>query len=189
VQVLKEEVRNQILKSAERQFLKNGFLDAKTRDIAKEAKISVSNLYLYYENKEMLFYAIADPIFNHFMTDLNKFLDHADRQSDLNENIGLGIGKLISGCKDEFILISEKSKGTKYESFRSTLTTELTQHIADQLRDDLNEKAILARVFANSLMVGITLLAESCENEDDLNECLQSFVNYHAEGIRQFVKN
>lgn len=60
MQVLKEEIRKKILNAAENIFYQKGFRGATTRSIANEVGISVSNLYLYYENKEAIFYGVTD---------------------------------------------------------------------------------------------------------------------------------
>lgn len=57
MQVLKEAVRTAILKSARKEFEKNGLEKASMRVIASKAGMTVGNLYRYYSNKEDLFYA------------------------------------------------------------------------------------------------------------------------------------
>ena len=63
MQVLKENVKEKIYQTAIEEFYKKGFLKAKMQDIAKKAGISVGLIYSYYNNKEYLFAAIAEPIY------------------------------------------------------------------------------------------------------------------------------
>ena len=63
MQVLKEEVRQRIIKSARREFKKCGFEKASMRSIASSDNMTVGNLYRYYKNKEDLYGAIIGSLF------------------------------------------------------------------------------------------------------------------------------
>ena len=52
MQTLKSDIRKRILAVSKRLFLKNGYRGATTRDIAREAGITLSNLYHYYASKD-----------------------------------------------------------------------------------------------------------------------------------------
>ncbi|SJZ86728.1 TetR/AcrR family transcriptional regulator [Anaerorhabdus furcosa] len=60
-QVLKEEVRNSILKSADAEIMANGIQGIQMRRIAEGANMTVGNLYRYFEDKEALINAIVEP--------------------------------------------------------------------------------------------------------------------------------
>jgi len=55
----KEKRRNDILNAAEKLFFSKGYENVSLKDIAKEVKLGRSTLYLYFENKEELFFAIV----------------------------------------------------------------------------------------------------------------------------------
>jgi AcrR family transcriptional regulator len=55
----KEKRRNDILNAAETLFFSNGYENVSMKDISKEVKFSRSTIYLYFENKEELFFAIV----------------------------------------------------------------------------------------------------------------------------------
>jgi AcrR family transcriptional regulator len=55
----KEQRRNDILIAAEKLFLSRGYDDVSMNDIAKEVELSKATLYLYFDNKEELFFAIV----------------------------------------------------------------------------------------------------------------------------------
>ena len=55
----KEKRRNDILNAAEKLFFSNGYENVSLKDIAREVKLGRSTLYLYFENKEELFFAIV----------------------------------------------------------------------------------------------------------------------------------
>lgn len=55
----KEKRRNDILNSAEKLFFSKGYENVSLKDIAQEVKFSRPTIYLYFENKEELFFAIV----------------------------------------------------------------------------------------------------------------------------------
>lgn len=55
----KEQRRMDILKAAEKLFFSKGYDNVSLNEIAKEVKLGRSTLYLYFENKEELFFAIV----------------------------------------------------------------------------------------------------------------------------------
>lgn len=55
----KEKRRNDILNAAEKLFFSKGYENVSLKDIAKEVNLGRSTLYLYFENKEELFFAIV----------------------------------------------------------------------------------------------------------------------------------
>ncbi len=55
----KEQRHNDILKAAEKLFLSRGYDDVSMNDIAQEVELSKATLYLYFDNKEELFFAIV----------------------------------------------------------------------------------------------------------------------------------
>lgn len=61
VQVKKAEVREAILKSAFRLFKRRGYITTTTAQIAAGAKVSESNLYIYFGSKFEIMFAICEP--------------------------------------------------------------------------------------------------------------------------------
>ncbi len=188
MQVLKEEVRTLILQSAENSFCENGFQATTMRCIAKEIGISVSNLYLYYENKEMLFYAVADPIFHHYIYNFTDFLNHEDEKDELNQKMSLAIGNMILSNKERFLLLFEKSKGTRYECFRDEIITKMQLHIVKQMSEKVLDKELLAKLFAQNLIDGIVYIIKVQKDNDKLEQDLQDLTDFYTKGIIQFLK-
>jgi len=58
-QVLKEEVRERIVKAATLEFFEKGFESSSLRKIARDAGITPGNLYRYFDNKEALYESIV----------------------------------------------------------------------------------------------------------------------------------
>lgn len=62
MQTPKEHTRKEILQAAREEFIQLGFEKASMRTIAKKAKVSTSNIYNYFENKEHLLTEILQPV-------------------------------------------------------------------------------------------------------------------------------
>lgn len=60
-QYKKETIEIRILKAAKTIFLKQGYLKASLRSISDRAKVTLSNLYNYYSDKNALFLAVLKP--------------------------------------------------------------------------------------------------------------------------------
>ncbi len=189
MQVLKDEIRKQILETAEQLFFEYGFIGTTTRMIAKQVGISVSHLYLYYENKEALYSAITDPFIQYFTQSLDLFLNHKKEFDDMGAQLSQIAFELIKSNRCKLLLVLEKSKGTKYESFKIKLIEELKRHIQTQMNSKIHNKELLAHVFAKGLIEGIIVIATEYKDKEQLKHNLECMMNYHADGIKGFLNN
>lgn len=66
-------LKNQIIETATKMFIKNGFEQTSLRKIAGEIEYSPATIYLYFENKDELFSTIQENAFKKFYDKLNEF--------------------------------------------------------------------------------------------------------------------
>ena len=119
-------VAEQILASAEQEFLKKGFMDASLRDIAKDCGVSTSSIYTRFGAKAGLFAAVVAPVV-HELGSWYKGEQEAFHQIDPNlqvREVFLYSGDKIDWFLDymydhftTFKLLTTKSEGTKYSTF------------------------------------------------------------------------
>ncbi len=69
----KEELKNLILNTATKMFIKDGYENASIRKIAEEIEYSPATIYLYFKNKDEIFYSIQEEAFQLFYDKLNEF--------------------------------------------------------------------------------------------------------------------
>ena len=62
MQTKKDYTREEIVMTAKREFLKNGFAKASMREIAKRSGIGLSNIYNYFKSKDEIFRCIVAPL-------------------------------------------------------------------------------------------------------------------------------
>ena len=134
MQILKDNVRNSIIKYAEEEFLEKGFTDASLRTIAARVGISVSTIYSYYKNKDELMTAVCRPFINSMMqitkerhsesTTLEDMMDIEKQQETAKLFISF-----VTKYRDIIRLILYKSEGSTVNNFRDNYTDATTAHI------------------------------------------------------------
>ena len=184
MQVLKDEIRDNILRVAEDLFYEKGFEEATTRGIAALVGISVSNLYLYYENKEALFSAVVDPFHQYINLRLSKFLERKNPEEDISERICELVMDFVVKDHRKFILLADKSRGTKYEDAKMKAVRILQGHIKSMLSKVIYDKELMSFIFANNLISGIIEIARNYRDEIQCEDSLMSLITYHINGSK-----
>lgn len=137
MQTLKSDIRKRILAVSKRLFLKNGYRGATTRDIAREAGITLSNLYHYYASKDDLFCRLLKPA-----TDaLNALLDERNGQEgyDISTIQAEGYAEaslkeymdIIHRHKTALKLLLFHAQGSSLEGFKECYVNKATRGVLD----------------------------------------------------------
>ena len=112
MQVLKDEIRKKILYTAENMFFERGFQQTTMRNIAELVGISVSNLYLYYDNKEAIFADVVEGFYLYLTNGLKSFLDHKDSDVNITEELSRMLKVMIASNHKKFVILIDKSRQT-----------------------------------------------------------------------------
>ncbi len=140
MQTPKEHTRREILQAAREEFIQLGFEKASMRTIAKKAKVSTSNIYNYFDNKEHLLVAILKPV----LEGMEKAFQHVSHPNQFEKrftesyetwkerfNIAL---EYVDANRDYFTLLLLKSQGSSMEDFHEEVLTRLTKVNYEQYR-------------------------------------------------------
>ena len=73
MQYLKDEVRNNIVEEALKEFKEMGYKGASIRSIAKNSNTSVGNFYKYFRVKEDLYENLIGSVYHRLMDYINQF--------------------------------------------------------------------------------------------------------------------
>lgn len=187
MQVLKDEIRNKILHVAENMFCQKGYRDTTTRQIAEEVGIRVSNLYLYYENKESIFCAVTDGFHRYFLHGLEDFLGHDDRNSAIGVGISQILQEIIIADHKKFVILTDKSQGTKYEGFKQQIILQLHQHMKSQVKKEFGGNDLILYILARNFIEGIVEIAKNYKNESWLKSNIETLVCYHIKGMEFLI--
>lgn len=160
-QVLKDEIRENILKAALAEFFEKGYQAAVMRSIAQRAKIPTGLIYSYYKNKQALFDAVLLPV----LYDWERVLCAGDRQRPQRMHGGNAIYGLSTAeidClldlfdhREEFIILIDQSGGTKYDHEKDRFIAEIEKHLAQHCNDETADEVfvhIIASNFVDGLM-------------------------------------
>ncbi len=109
------------------EFLEKGYMGATIRGIGKRAGMTSAGLYRHYQNKEAMFAGVVEPLINsiiEWMTNhRQQGFDMLDECTDgsvlFNESFTDMIIDIVLPNRDEFKILFECSKGSKYENFIS----------------------------------------------------------------------
>jgi len=172
MQVLKEEVRQRIIKSARREFKKRGFEKASMRSIASSANMTVGNLYRYYKNKEDLFGAIIGGLFDEI----------SNLKTDMPEEPETRLNYLMDGFKElqkdhrsEWLILFGGSMGTKYQKVADDLHDVLRDTLMDVLIKN-NRRPEIAVPVASAIIYGLNTILRSDKGKSD--SLADDFLNY-----------
>jgi len=185
MQILKPEIKDRILNESLDLFYDKGFEKTSTRDIAKKVRISVSNLYKYFENKEAIFDEIVRAYYFNYKNQLNKFLSHEQEVSEENNGISMLANAIFGSIKDEhkiFVVLMNKSNETKYSEFKHEVISLLENHIKEGVNKH-NEDEFLIKICARNFFFGIIEIADNYKNDDWAYKNIYMLAKYHIKGI------
>ena len=190
---LTEKKRKNIIDAAIEEFRENGFLGAKTTQIAKRAGVSSRTLYNHFETKEALFDAITEIMLERICAmspvpydpncELNaQLVDAMERYVEvITDEEAMGLTRMVIS---EFLRDLERSR----QFFAETAAHDypVTQLISDAMEAGALRKA--EPVLAASQLIGliknfyfwpIFLIGETAQTEGVLEDCVAMFLAHY----------
>ena len=154
-QILKDEIKENILKAAIQEFCDNGYKSAAMRNIAEKAKIPTGLIYSYYKNKEALFDAVLHPV----LYDWERVLTTDDEQHMGDEIYGLSKAEMdcllnLFEHRREFIILIDKSEGPKYEHEKDRFIQDIENHL-NKHQKDKSWDTVFVHIIANNFVDGL----------------------------------
>jgi AcrR family transcriptional regulator len=203
MQILKDDIRNSIVRAALIEFKHEGYLQASMRQIAQAAGMTSGNIYRYFKNKEELFDAIVQPVYEQYtvyMLDIRQKIglsyvkEGADTQGYFNK-IESTLIELFKAYSTELMILLNRSEGSKYEGVKFELVN-LTFSILEGVFIAKKGKGIplsksdtaLARMLASTIVEGLCLILRENEEGDTLRMLIDQFLFLYAEGISVLIK-
>lgn len=178
MQYLKDELRADILRAAVEEFHQNGYQNASMRQIAKRCGITAGNIYRYFKNKDALFAAILEPVWQETVQMLHVV---GKRQTIDNMAAGEIIGSIIDICKrhpEVFQILVAKSAGSPYANARDELISLVTDRLDTELLPRLYElnhieqDPFLTRVLATTVIDSFFAIIAACGDDIPRMEAL-----------------
>jgi AcrR family transcriptional regulator len=194
MQKLKQEIREKIINYAAHQFLKQGYNATSMRTIANQCGISVSNLYNYYKNKEHLFSVLTADCYKEMQQLVHRIKNHSPSEGVDNKifvnSVIQNLLSIIKSNKKEFLLLLDKSKGTKYERFKNNLIQILSHHFIEEFSHKKNQAVseFITNTAAKNIIYGLIDIAKHTHNDEDISIHTGNLINYHLHGILFFIQ-
>ncbi|WP_425447362.1 TetR/AcrR family transcriptional regulator [Dethiothermospora halolimnae] len=177
MQYLKEEVKKAIVESALKEFKEKSYMKASMRSIAKNAGVTVGNIYRYFNNKDDLFNFIVDPVW----MDLEKVIfGNYDLSVDL-----FPITEIISSIMDiykrfnnELFILLHNSSGSKYGNIKEELIELIKKRIEEETLPLLkkNNKVLKDKfifyIVSSAIVDSIYTIMKECGDDFDRAEAL-----------------
>jgi len=135
-QVLKEELRQAIIRSAQIEFAQSGYTGASVKQIAVRAGISVGNLYRYYKDKEDLFHAVVSPVYHELEALISDHHAQPDGQGNIFEQIVEALSNIVDEYRMPLLILIDGAGGTRYDKavqkFYHAMANNVAMHLAAQ---------------------------------------------------------
>lgn len=194
MQILKNEVKENIEKAAFTEFLESGFEKASMKKIAERAKVSVSNIYNYYENKEKLFYTIVDPVYYQIDQLIKSFQENEAGKSFSDKTFiqqftrftANALAALIKMNREKILLLFDKSQGTKYENCKEIFISFFEEHFVSATIADPVNASFIMHICAKNLVEGLLEIVRFYQNDEWVNKSVNELIKYHIHGTAPF---
>lgn len=145
------QTREKLLKVAKEEFMAKGYASASLRNICKNANVTTGALYFFFKDKEDLFGSlVSDPLEKiyttmkeHYEGEIQDIKKTAIDTKDMNEDseAALMIVNYMFQYHDEFVLLLNKSQGSKYENLTDEFVIITEKHyrvISDKMCEAYN---------------------------------------------------
>ena len=194
MQVLKDNVKEKIYQAAIEEFYKKGFLKTKIQDIAKKAEISVGLTYSYYNNKEDLFAAIVEPIYKEIIQPIEneegRYSEVGD-PANLFEQESAFILQLLRQKREIFLILIDRSKGTRFEKVEDQIISATKEHIKRQLSPKVNSQIFkideaFYHILANNFIEGLLEIARHYQGNKWAENMLKLLTHQYFYGVSGF---
>lgn len=188
MQYLKEDVKTRILTSALKAFKKEGYMDASVRNIAKDAGVALGNVYRYFKNKEDLFNAIVDPVYDRLMKYIDNLKKVDKANSDAVDELMLIKDKIIEVFKEnssELLILLDKSKGSKYENMKEGLVLYVDGMLKERLIPEIRGKGLTVKnefityVLASTLLEGVSIILRNNNDGIMISYLISQLINIY----------
>lgn len=184
-QVLKEEIFERIFEAGVEVFYEKDFRSAKMKDVAERAHIPVGLIYSYFKNKEELFGKIVSTLSVNF----DKLIEEEEMAEGLPSERYKNVAEkyILDLLKHHkiFVILMDKSQGTKYEDSKEKMISGLEAHIKKSLSEKAHQPYydMLYHILASNFAESILEVARHYENRELAKNMLDLVTKCYYKGV------
>lgn len=155
----KTEIREKIVSAAIIAFSVHGYDRTRMDDIAETAKLSKGTLYLYFKNKEELFYAISENNIRELKEQLSVLFTKSEDLISDSQKFYVNFRK-ASGPSDKVFLetVAESSRNPKLQDMLHRQRLKVLDVVTDYLRLQIRKGFFRSDVDVNAISAGLVAL-------------------------------
>ena len=186
-----DNTRQLLLQSGKEQFLEQGFEKASLRTICKNAGLTTGAFYTHFSAKEELFEALVEPMLSGFGVMYREVI--AQELSDLTTGVENELRSITYAVahKDEFRLLFNCSKGTKYEGFKEHLIRDIFYPSYQEVFDRYAGKPVdpaLVRIILRMKFEEYMELIYGGYTMDEVKRLIRQLTVFSEVGFRALLK-
>lgn len=191
MQTRKEQVRGKIVSAARDEFLDFGYANSSMRNIASKSDITVGNIYSYFSKKDDLFESILKGTVEELLGLLNMEFDDSDEviAQESIKYMAHSVADVFYRNRTNFIILMDKSAGSKYENIKSQLISRACERIISDMENKGNKKKVdplIAESLSVSLIKGlIHLFKHTGKDKRKLEKLVEEFLTVVLKGFYQ----
>lgn len=202
MQIKKEEVKQCLLDVACKEFLDKGFEKTSIRKIVKGAGTTIGNFYNYFDSKETLFNELVEDVYNEFNSLIRNHHEIENRElllkkQDINllkEGLSNIVKQLLPRIDDRFIILLDKSIGTKYSTSKKEFIDVLSIHFIEHIEEYSPDYAYpeLGKILAVEFVTGLLEILKNTKDELKKEQLIIEkilFITFGIIGILQGERN
>lgn len=187
VQVLKEEVRRNILAAGKELFYEKGYNNASIRDIARKAGITEGNVYRYFTNKENILEGIVYPAYEQimeFITFSEQMIEEGGTYSfqKFRDIINQSILRIAKEFRLELLILFKGTTGTRFEKTREEVIMLIEKRIYEGMLKkvclEAQEAVFLSKIIAHAFLDSLIMVISDVEGNDELEKMIRWINDY-----------
>ncbi|HOQ75340.1 MAG TPA: TetR/AcrR family transcriptional regulator [Thermoclostridium sp.] len=177
MQYLKDEVKAAIKRAALEEFGKKSYSQASMRAIAKNAGITVGNIYRYFPSKDELFNDIMDPAWQAITRAIFDQYNEAEDPLFISGIIS-AIMVIYRKYTAEIYILFHNSKDSKYENIKSGLVELIAGRLEKDILAQLQSSGrkvkdpYIFKIIANAIVDSFYLIIRELRDDFDRVEAL-----------------
>ena len=192
MQYLKDEVRNNIVKEALKEFRQLEYKGASIRSIAKNSNTSVGNIYKYFHSKEDLYENLIGTVYHRIINYIKQFdkVELNDKAEFIFYELMEKIMEIFNENSTEVAILLNKSGGSKYENCKSTFIDFVTRIVVEKTKYELSMEGkrlkdnFVIYLISYSLVESIAIILEQRDDGAEVRRLILNIIDIFYTDIK-----